>query len=226
MRTAFGTIMILSIMAGTACGRAPNTTPPAEAPPAVSAATTVSAAEPPPSIEAYPGVNEPVAPAATAPAGAIENGSFEKQMNNWWHWCSRENEAEAFAEGGKAYAGSFHLVQRLKNPKDEVLSLVVQNVANPSGKRVVASGAIRAGAPEPLSGGAHAYIAIEFWRGGEKVGVSDSQKLRGEFPWTTVNIARDIPPEGVEEARILLVLAGPKGGSGAAYFDDITARIE
>ncbi len=180
---------------------------------------------PPPAEVTMPGPYPAVAATASAPAMVVKNGSFEKGMDGWWHWSSREKEATAAAVGGAAADGSFFLQQTLANPQDEVLSLAVQNMDNPVGKTLTVRALLKSDAPG-LSGDAYAYIGVEFWRGGEKIGVQDSPNLRGAFPWTPLEVTTLIPPEGAAEARIILVLRGVKGSTGSVAFDSVTVTRE
>lgn len=212
-------VMMFSLgLALIACGKgdAP-VAPPSPVAPSEPAATAAAPAAP----------AAPTDTAAAAPvpsAFALVNPSFEQQMTGWWHWSSIEKASEAFTEGGEAKDGAFRLVEKMNNPSGELLSMVVQNIPNPQGKRIRVKGFIKSGTP--LENNSWAYIGVEFWRGGEKVGVKDSPTLRGSFPWTEAEVVADIPPDGVEEARVILVLRGEQGSKGSALFDHLSVVFE
>ncbi len=158
----------------------------------------------------------------------LVNAGFEDGESNWYNWNSIEGLGSGQITSDYSYNGNNSACREICG---EVTACFGQIIPVNPGNAVEASVWIMNPASEGLSGGAEAFLRIEFWevQGEVKVplvhGHLESTHLNKPTKWTKIE-ASGIVPEGVEEVRILGFVKGFNNSSkGKVYFDDFEVTL-
>ncbi len=76
----------------------------------------------------------------------------------------------------------------------------------------------------PLTGGAEAFLEIEWFQGDTKLASIKSDILKGDSDWKLYSVT-GTAPAGIDSARFVCKIKTISGSSGDIYFDDLDASI-
>lgn len=161
-------------------------------------------------------------------SNALINPGFEDGENDWYNWNSTEGIESGQITSEYSYNGNNSAYREISG---EGMGCFGQIISVNPGDAIEASVWIMNPASEALSGGAEAFLRIEFWdvQGEVKTplvyGHLESTHLNKPTKWIKIE-ASGIIPEGTEEVRILGFAKGFNDSSkGKVYFDDFKATF-
>ena len=157
----------------------------------------------------------------------LVNPGFEKGPEGWTEWDSVEGVTGGEVSSEEFHGGAYSGKRWLTNPEELVYSVFIQEltIEAQKGDVITFSGWMMSPARDPLKNGAEAFLVIEFWKGTEKIGFPETERLRGQSQWKQYKVS-GTAPEGTSTVKVCCFLFGPAGAKGTVYFDDLKIEVK
>lgn len=167
------------------------------------------------------------APDVKAEEGVLANPGFENELEGWSEWNSVEGATGGEVSAEELHGGAHSGKRWMKNPGELAYSVFIQelNVEVKKGDTVTLSGWMMSPASDPLKDGAEAFLVIEFWKGKDKIGFPETERLRGQSQWKQYKVTGTVP-EGTSAVKVCCFLFGPEKAKGTVYFDDLKVEVK
>lgn len=167
------------------------------------------------------------APDVKAEEGVLINPGFEEELEGWSEWNSVEEVTGGEVSSEELHGGAYSGKRWLNNPGELVYSAFIQelNIEVQKGDVVTLTGWMMSPAKDPLKDGAEAFLVIEFWKGTEKIGFPETERLRGQSQWKQYKVSKAVP-DGTSAVKVCCFLFGPERAKGTVYFDDLKIAVK
>jgi len=158
--------------------------------------------------------------------GVIVNPGFEQELEGWSEWNSVEGATGGEVSAEELHGGAHSGKRWMDNPGELAYSVFIQqlNVEVKKGDTVILTGWMMSPASDPLKDGAEAFLVIEFWKGDNKIGFPETERLRGQSQWKQYKVTGTVP-DGTDAVKVCCFLFGPEKAKGTVYFDDLNIEI-
>lgn len=155
-------------------------------------------------------------------ANTMINPGFESDEESWYNWNDQATSGIVTTE--YKYSGEKAACRQIEGLGQGCYG---QQIPVNPGEMVKASAWVMSPDSKALSGGAEAFVRLEFWgsNGPLSSGHKESEHIRGAAAWKKLEISGKVPA-GATEARVLGYARGVAGSTGEACFDDFDVTIE